>query len=230
MKKPIAVGLEIACTFFLVLGQIWFVGKLLSPFTILPLGVITASWIVRKETLRTLGLRVLDFRGYAVLWVFLAGGIALVAVVGVFLNRSALQRGCILLGLPLRFVSYVVPALFQQIILNGYFVNRIQSLTRRRSLTAAVAGLLFCVIHAPNPVLLVLTLFGGMVSAWLFVRRSNVYPLAVAHATLAAFAYCALPQLWHHGFRVGMEYYLFVPKPGDCCVPEFLQGLIRWTP
>lgn len=226
MNKQFVVALEIALVFLLILAQIWFVGKVVSLFTILPLGVIILSWVFHKESLRAIGLGKFEFKGFGPLWMVLAIGITFIALIGIYVNRSRPEQENFLLGLPLRFASYLLPALGQQVILNGYFVNRIKLLTVRRNVIALVAGVLFCMIHAPNPVLLGLTLFGGTISAYFFVRKRNLYPLTIAHAAVAAVAYCMLPQLWHHGFRVGMQYYLFVPTPGDCCTPEFLRVFI----
>jgi len=226
MNKSRISVLEISATFFLILAQIWFVGRLLSPYTILPLGLMIVSWVLHKDTLQSLGLSKFEFKGFGPLWIIVAVGTVIVLIIGFLVNRSEIRESNLFVGLPLRFASYLVPALFQQIVLNGFFVNRIQSITDKQNLVICIAGILFCIIHAPNPVLLILTLIGGTISAYFFLRMRNVYPLAVAHAFLATVAYCVLPQLWHHGFRVGMEYYLFVPKPGDCCTPEFLKMFI----
>jgi membrane protease YdiL (CAAX protease family) len=216
---------EIALVYLLILFQLWFVGAALSFFVILPLAVVLVSWVVRGDTWRSLGLARFSFRGFASLWRLLAAAIAVVLIVAAFANPGFFRSGLSPVGVAFRFVSYLIPALLQQIILNGYFVNRVHTLARSRNSTVAIVGFLFCIVHLPNPVLLPLTLFGGMISAYFFLRSTNVYPLAVAHAALAAVAFCALPQAWHHGFRVGLQYYLYTPVPGAPCLPEFLKLL-----
>jgi hypothetical protein len=221
MNKRFIIVSEIALAYFLILGQIWFVGKFLSVFTILPLGVITLDFMLRKESLRSLGLCKFDFKALTSLWVILATGMSAIVLIGFLANHAGFRERNFVSTLLLRFGLYLVSALFQQIVFNGYFVNRIQSVIGKQRVTAAVAGFLFCTIHAPNLVLLILTLFGGTVCAHFFIKTKNVYPLAVAHAALGALAYCALPQAWHHGFRVGMQYYLYIPTQGDRCAPSF---------
>ena len=214
---------EITLVFLLILAQIWFVGEALSFFVLLPLGAVVTSWVLRKDSLETLGLAHFSFRGFARLWLLLAAGVVVVLVVGAFGNPAFFRSPS--LGVTLRFILYLIPALLQQTLLNGYFVNRVHSLTKSRISTTVIIGILFSVVHLPNPVLVTLTLYGGMISAYFFVGRKNVYPLAVAHAALAAVAYCALPQAWHHGFRIGMQFSLYAPVPGDPCVPQFLRLL-----
>jgi len=216
---------EIALVYLLILFQIWIVGATLSFFVILPLAVVLVSWVRRGETWRSLGLARLTLQGFASLWRLLAAAIVVVLAVAAFANPGFFRSGLSPLGVAFRFASYLVPAFLQQIILNGYFVNRIHALTPSRNSTIVIVGVLFCSVHLPNPVLLPLTLFGGMLSAYFFLRSTNVYPLAVAHAALAAVAFCALPQSWHHGFRVGLQYYLYTPIPGAPCLPEFLKLL-----
>jgi membrane protease YdiL (CAAX protease family) len=217
---------EIASAFLLILAQIWFVGRLLSVFTLLPLGVIAASWVRHGESFRTLGLNRFDFEGTAPLWIFFVVGSIIIGTTGFFIDQSVFQKGNFASSLALRFCSYLIPALCQQIIFNGYFVRRIHSVAKSPYVASAISGILFCAVHAPNPVLLILTLFGGIFFSYFFIRNGKIYSLAIAHAALAAFAYCVLPQSWHHGFRVGMQYALYVPIPGNCCIPEFLRTLI----
>jgi membrane protease YdiL (CAAX protease family) len=220
-----AVGAEITLVFLLILVQIWFIGQVLSFFVLLPLGVVVASWVLRKDSFQTLGLAHFSFKGFARLWLLLAAGVLIVLVVGAFANPGFHRNARFPVGVTLRFISYLVPALFQQILLNSYFVNRIHLLTNNRVSTILISGILFSVVHLPNPVLLFLTLYGGMISAYFFVKSRNVYPLAIAHTALAAVAYCALPQAWHHGFRVGMQFSLYTPVPGDPCIPQLLKLL-----
>jgi hypothetical protein len=225
INHRLAVGAEITLVFLLILVQIWFVGEALSFFVLLPLGAVLASWVIRRESFETLGLAHFSFIGFARLWLLLAAGVLIVLVVGAFANPGFFRNVEFSVGVTLRFISYLVPALLQQILLNSYFVNRIHLLTNNRVSIILIGGILFSVVHLPNPVLLFLTLYGGMISAHFFVRSRNVYPLAVAHAALAAVAYCVLPQAWHHGFRVGMQFSLYIPVPGDPCIPQFLKLL-----
>jgi len=74
---------------------------------------------------------------------------------------------------------------------------------------ALVAGTVFAALHWPNPVLVPLTFFGGVVMSWLFARERNIIPLAVGQAIVGTLIWWALPVAWHHGMRVGPGYYTF---------------------
>jgi len=178
MNGRFAVAAEITPVFFLILTQIWFIGEVLSFFTLLPLGLVLASWVLRKDSFETLGLAHFNFKGFARLWLLLAAGVLIVLIIGAYGNPGFFRNKSFPLGVTLRFITYLVPALLQQILLNGYFVNRIHFLTKTRTSTTVITGILFSIVHLPNPVLLILTLFGGMISAYFFARGRNVYPLA----------------------------------------------------
>jgi membrane protease YdiL (CAAX protease family) len=223
LDRRIVGSFEITLVLLLILVQIRFIGEALSFFALLPLGVVVASWVLRKDSFESLGLAHFSFKGFARLWLLLAAGVIVVLIVGAYGNPGFFRNRGFPLGTTLRFISYLIPALLQQVLLDGYFVNRVHSLTRNRISTTVFIGILFSIVHLPNPVLVVLTLYGGMISAYFFVKSRNVYPLAVAHAALAAVAYCALPQAWHHGFRIGMQFSLYTPVPGDPCMPQFFR-------
>ncbi len=64
-------------------------------------------------------------------------------------------------------------------------------------------------LHWPNPVLVPLTLVGGVGMAWLFARERNILPLALGQAVLGALVWWAFPLAWHHSMRVGPGYWAF---------------------
>ena len=79
-------------------------------------------------------------------------------------------------------------------------------------MAAFAGGLLFGVLHWPNPVLVPLTFIGGVVMCWLFARERNILPLVLGQALLGALVWWAFPLAWHHSMRVGPGYYAYVPK------------------
>ena len=166
MNQRTVVLLEVVLTFMLILVQLWFVGIVLSPFIMLPLGIVVTSWIMRKESLQTLGVSHITLKHSKSLWKFFVGGMIVLFIVGGYIrfmyshsfHLILFQLIALLPGIVLRFVSYIVPALCQQIVLNSYFVNRIQFLTNKSNTTIMITGILFSLAHLPNPVLSVLTL------------------------------------------------------------------------
>ena len=219
MRARLIAVCETILILALILAQLWFVGKAVTFFTLIPATAIIISWVARKETLHSLGLLRAGFSGSGWLWKFAGGAIALILVIGAFVQGPIFSDLHAAGGLILRFLSYIVPAFLQQVVFNLYFVNRIDSFAGGSRRTVAVSAFTFAFVHLPNPVLTVLTLFGGWLSSSFYLRQRSVYPLALAHAALAAVTYCALPHAWHHGFRVGMQYYLYAPSPLDSCAP-----------
>lgn len=222
---------EVILTYVLILVQLWFVGKVLSPFTILPFSVILMSSLLRKEFIQTLGLSNFSLKGYRSLWQFLVVGIVVIFIIGGYVHSLQpktdrpifLQLIVLVPGIIVRFLAYIAPAFCQQVVLNSYFVNRIHFLLGKSTPTAIVIGILFSLVHFPNPVLSILTLVWGAISSHFFLKHRNVYPLVLVHAALAAVTYCVLPPSLHHEFRVGMQYSLYIPSPCDGCFPEFLN-------
>src|SRR5579862_155732 len=78
---------------------------------------------------------------------------------------------------------YVPWGLFQQYILNGYFLNRFDSVLSRRSAPVITAAL-FSGAHLPNWFLMAVTLLLGYVCARIYRRYKNLYFLGLAHATV----------------------------------------------
>ena len=102
--------------------------------------------------------------------------------------------------------GYVLWTLYQQFLLQDYFMPR---LSRMLSSDAAIgaAALLFALAHLPNLPLAVATLVWGGVSCVLFRRYRNLYVLGIAQGLLGlCFAVC-IPDALHHHMRVGLGYW-----------------------
>lgn len=108
--------------------------------------------------------------------------------------------------------GYVVWTLYQQFLLQDYFVPR---LTRLLSSNLAIgfAAVLFAVAHLPNLPLVAATLVWGAVSCALFRRYRNLYVLGLAQGLLGlCFAMC-IPDAMIHHMRVGLGYGRYHPVP-----------------
>ena len=171
-------------------------------------GWMVVSAVLRRDTPKTLGWRADN------LWAATRRAvpffvIASLAVFGVGLFLGMLQRLPAHLIEPRRFIGYLSFCLLQQVALNSYLTNRLLSYFEKEWQAAGVAGVLFAALHWPNPVLVPLTLLGGVAMAWLFARERNILPLALGQAILGALVWWAFPLAWHHSMRVGPGYWTF---------------------
>src|SRR5258708_38070777 len=102
--------------------------------------------------------------------------------------------------------GYVLWTIYQQILLQDYFMARLLRLLSSETAAVVVAGLLFAAAHLPNLVLTAATLVWGIVSCALFRRYRNLWALGLAQGLLGlCFAIC-VPDAWHHHLRVGLGY------------------------
>ncbi|HXC48217.1 MAG TPA: CPBP family intramembrane glutamic endopeptidase [Candidatus Sulfotelmatobacter sp.] len=171
-------------------------------------GWLVLSAVVRHDTPKTLGWQAGN------LWVATRRAIpffviASLAVCGVGLFLGMLQRLPAHLIEPRRFMGYLSFCLLQQVALNSYLTNRLLGYFEKEWQAAVVAGVLFAALHWPNPVLIPLTLVGGVAMAWLFARERNILPLALEQAILGALVWWAFPLAWHHSMRVGPGFWAF---------------------
>src|SRR5258706_5060417 len=74
---------------------------------------------------------------------------------------------------------YCFWGLFQQYVLNGYFVNRFMEVSPARA--PLLAALLFSAAHAPNWFLMPVTFIGGYYCARVYLSSRNLYFLGLAH-------------------------------------------------
>ena len=102
--------------------------------------------------------------------------------------------------------GYVLWTIYQQFLLQNYFMDRLLRLLSNETATVTLAGTLFAAAHLPNLVLTAATLVWGIVSCALFRRYRNLWMLGLAQGLLGlCFAIC-VPDALHHHLRVGLGY------------------------
>jgi membrane protease YdiL (CAAX protease family) len=194
--------LELILGYGLIVGIIWMpenLQRMLSPLAlVLTLAVVLAQRKSRDE----LGVG----RGGLVesLWIFPAA-IALSAlsmlVAAKLGTLHPLYKG------DFRHVAgYVMWTLYQQFLLQDYFMDRLLRLVSNESVALTLAGTLFAAAHLPNLVLTAATLVWGIVSCALFLRYRNLWALGLAQGVLGLCIALCVPDALHHHLRVGLGY------------------------
>jgi membrane protease YdiL (CAAX protease family) len=204
--KPIGPkihALEAGAVFALLISYIWYFQAIAHSSWMILLALVLMSHAVRGESPSSLGLR---SEGFVACARRFAIPVLLLAAIGTILGFAfdtvrhvAAWRIAGVLG------GYCFWALFQQYLLNGYFVNRLQASfdTRYQYLVAPMAGAMFAAAHVPNPLLMVVTLIGGSVAAVAYQRHRNLFFLALAHALIGTMLWLVVPDTMSHNLRVG---------------------------
>ena len=100
------------------------------------------------------------------------------------------------------FAMYLPWGLFQQFLLNGYFLKRFD-MSLSPHVAAGLAAVLFCVVHTPNWFLMVVTLVGGYVAVWAYRQHQDFYFLGVAHAMIGSVLFLVVPDSVSHHLNIG---------------------------
>jgi len=200
---------ELLLGYGIILFAIWtpeFPQRVLSPVALL---VTLAIVLARRPTLNDLGL---GRRGLVrSLWILPAA--LLLAIVSVVVAKQIGTLHSLYKGDFKHVAGYVLWTLYQQFLLNNYFMPRLTRLLASEGAAVSVAAILFAAAHLPSPWLTVVTLVWGAVSCALFRRYRNLYALGLAQGLLGlCFAVC-VPDALHHHLRVGLGYLRYHATP-----------------
>ena len=205
VKRPAAVArdfVELVFGYGFIVFVIWmpeYPQKLLSPVALV---VTLAIVLARGQTREELGF---GLRGFvASLWILPAA--LLVTVVSTALSRHFGMLHTLYKADFKHVSGYVLWTIYQQFLLNDYFMPRLIRITGSERVSVSLAGVLFAAAHLPNLWLTVATLAWGAISTALFLRYRNIYALGLAQGLLGlTFAVCVPEALSHH-LRVGLGY------------------------
>ena len=194
--------IELILGYGLIVGVIWTpesAQRIISPFV---LGLTLLVVLARRQGRDELGL---GTRGLiASLWILPAA--AVLSAVSIFVAAKIGTLHPFYKADFAHISGYVLWTIYQQFLLQDYFMARLLRLLPSESGAVFLAGVLFAAAHLPNLTLTAATLVWGIVSCALFLRYRNLWSLGLAQGLLGlCFAIC-VPDALHHHLRVGLGY------------------------
>ena len=211
MNERKSVAIEITLIFSFIMVLVWTLpgdpkNWTLGHWILVTLGLVfvLGSWRYRKDNLKMVGLLPDDFNQARPIFIWVMASLSVLIGMAFIINPVFWEQPNFGQKVSDQLKNYLAWAVFQQLILHGYFTNRLQIIFKKPWLTAMIAGLLFALVHLPNPVLAIGALIFGGAGAYFFLKSRNLYILALAHAILGtAVKYLVANQLLDHAMRVG---------------------------
>ena len=200
------VAAELLVVFSGIILFIWRLQFVFPDFAWFLLGFLVLTFFVHRDSLQNLGI------GSHGLIPGMKAVFAPTLIISAVLVLGGIAFGTFMIGISnwkelSGFGRYFAWCLFQEFGLQSFFTNRIFQILKDPKKTAWVSGTMFAAFHIPNPVLMPITFFGGVILARIFIKNRNLVPLALAQAIIGALTSAAIPVSWHHGLRVGPGYY-----------------------
>jgi len=199
-------GAEAAGMFALIMAYIWWL-RFRYPYAWVPMLLLMfASHVWRGESLATLGFRRrLPVGALARLAAFVASVALALLILGLGFHSI---RTVTFEGAFLSFLLYCLWGLFQQYILNGYFVNRFSDfLPGHPHAVPLLAAAFFSLAHLPNWFLMIATAAGGYACARIYLQYRNLYFLGMAHGVVGFLLYLVVPDTISHHMYVGPKWF-----------------------
>jgi len=198
-----AAVLEPATVYFLIMIYIWEL-RPSHPEAWLPI----LAWMIVSHGLRGEDPGALGFEVRRLRACFVEFAPSLIFLVLLFLAAGFLFRSVRPVhfhGFLSAWGAYLPWGLLQQYVMNGYFLNRLESLTPRNA--PLLVALLFSGAHLPNWFLMGIGLLMGYCSAQIYRKHKNLYFLGFAHATIGAVLILVVPDSVSHHMTVGPSWF-----------------------
>lgn len=203
---------EVGAVLILMMLAIW-LSEIYRPLAvvlgIVSIAVILWSWL-KNDTGKTIGLCPEKIGPPKILigfFLLLASTFVFLLTIGYFVDsENFTDKNNWKKWENLAFGKYFLWGVIQQVLMHGFFTNRLANIFKDNLKTAWVIGAMFAVIHFPNWILAIGTLFWGIASAYFFLSCSrNIYLLGFAHGILATTVkyFIASPIIGHGCMRVG---------------------------
>jgi membrane protease YdiL (CAAX protease family) len=197
---------EALTVFAVIMTYIWKLRPAYPSLWLLPLALIVASHAVRRESMSTLGFQMTSFpacvRQFGVQVTVLT-----LAIWGVGILAGSLRPMGVAQALA-SLAAYLPWGLFQQYLLNGYFLRRFEA-DLSRSAAVKMTAALFCLVHAPNWFLMIVTLFGAFAAVAVYRRCHNLWFLGTAHGVIGFTLFMEVPDFISHHLRVGPGWFTY---------------------
>jgi len=198
----------LALVFCIIFALIWFVPRS-SPwqtpvFSAALLAALIYGHMQLGQSWRDIGFRIDTAPAAAALLVPLAGiVIALAIYPGHLLGSIRFPPGMAAL---ISAAKLIVFGLAQEYVLLAFFY---QHLAQRlpRAVALILTAFVFAVLHVPNPFLVAVTFFAGLLSAVVYMRAPNLWVNGIVHGLLSFCLYYSLPYDITGGLRVGPGYW-----------------------
>lgn len=109
--------------------------------------------------------------------------------------------------IPTAVLLYLPWAWLQQTLFQFYMLGRLRTLcpSLHPLAQSALNGLIFGLVHAPDPEIMLLAALGGTLWSWLYLRYRRLWPLAVSHALVGTTFY-----YWVYGYDLASRWSAFL--------------------
>lgn len=191
---------EPAAVFTAIMAYIWVLRYRYPWFWAAIAAAMLLSHLLRRETPAALGFRADNFRECARRLAPTVAFLCLLLLAAGYLCGT-IRHVSFEFGVA-SWAIYLPWGVVQQYVLNGYFLNRLEKASSRRT-APFLATALFGAAHLPNLFLMAVTLAGGALCTHLYPRYRNLYVLGLAHGTLGVLLYLVVPDSISHHLRVG---------------------------
>jgi hypothetical protein len=191
---------EALAVFAIIMAYIWKLRFTHPAFWLPVVALILLSHLVHHERARALGFQAKDFGNCVRRF-----GPALIGLALAILSAGLLLGTIRPIGFAQSmgsFALYLPWGLFQQYLLNAYFLKRFDTVLSQNAANLLTSGL-FCAVHSPNWFLMLVTPVAGYGAVWVYRQYKNLYFLGIAHAMIGFLLFVSVPDSVSHHLNVG---------------------------